>query len=636
MVRDPHPDAQHGRMLKGLGRSSGPPLLLRNGTVRPQPPDGSCLFHSLCFGLSRIAAARNVPTSTDGLRSNLARWVGTHASLLLVDTPLSSWVQWDSGLSTEAYASRMERSGWGGGIEIAACSHLFAVNIWVYEERRGGGFERISSFGTFVLERTLHVLYKGRNHYDVLLPDEGELSSQVQAPTTVPSTTVPGVPGASVLGATVPRTMEPSAAVLGAAVLGASAPGASAPGASAPGASAPGASVPGVTLPGVTVPRTTVPSGTVLGASVVPGESVPAATVPGATVLGVLVPGVTVPPGVTVAPSAEDALFEALRMVGVSRVMLKKLAELGISHKMLILMSSVTDLIDMTGFATDEASTIFDIARAILSDPAKVDADMDVDTDTEDEDEDEDKEDEDKDEDDDDDDDDVNEAARCCVAASMAEAASKSSKAAEAVGLMPVPTSGWIIPAGQAQGDADGDSCDSNAYAAADPWGSGCILDPSYDVEMNYLDDVQLSQVSELGKLGDFNFDSVETKAISQPQVPDDQVPKDPECDERLVPKKARPQSIFLAPIPYAIAHQMIFDAAGLKLFPSEPKGNCLFLSYGASCIQRAPTFSPEEAKHPSIQTTNKVLQMRKEAADLCMSDAQHFMVIEPGLNLAH
>ena len=55
------PTRRHGRMLKGLGRSSGPPLLLCNGTVRPQPPDGSCLFHSLCFGLSRIAAARNVP-----------------------------------------------------------------------------------------------------------------------------------------------------------------------------------------------------------------------------------------------------------------------------------------------------------------------------------------------------------------------------------------------------------------------------------------------------------------------------------------------------------------------------------------------------------------------------------------------
>lgn len=152
----------------------------------------------------------------------------------------------------------------------------------------------------------------------------------------------------------------------------------------------------------------------------------------------------------------------------------------------------------------------------------------------------------------------------------------------------------------------------------------------------HYLDDVQPSQVSELGELGDFNFDSDETKAISQPQVPEDQVLKDPECDARLVQKKARPQSIFLAPIPYAVAHQMIFEAAGLKLFPSEPKGNCLFLSFGASCNQRAPTFSPEEAEHPSIQTTNKVLQMRKEAADLCMSDAQHFMVIELGTNLAH
>jgi hypothetical protein len=187
-------------MLKGLGRSSGPPLLLRNGTVRPQPPDGSCLFHSLRFGLSRIAAARNVPnvpTSTHGLRSHLARWVGAHASLRLADTPLSSWVQWDSGLSTKAYADRMGRSGWGGGIEIAACSHSFAVNVWVYEKRRGnGGFERISTFDApktasgssaagavspHGLERTVHVLYKGGCHYDALLPDDGELAAFLAA-----------------------------------------------------------------------------------------------------------------------------------------------------------------------------------------------------------------------------------------------------------------------------------------------------------------------------------------------------------------------------------------------------------------------------------------------------------------------
>ena len=195
-ARDSHPDAQPGRMLKGLGRSSGPPLLLRHGTVRPQPPDGSCLFHSLRFGLSRIAAARNVPTSTHGLRSHLARWVGAHASLRLADTPLSSWVQWDSGLSTQAYANRMERSGWGGGIEIAACSHSFAVNVWVYEKRRGnGGFERISTFDapktapgssaagavSLGLERTVHVLYKGGCHYDALLPDEGELAAFLDA-----------------------------------------------------------------------------------------------------------------------------------------------------------------------------------------------------------------------------------------------------------------------------------------------------------------------------------------------------------------------------------------------------------------------------------------------------------------------
>ena len=46
-ARGNHPDAQPGRALKGLGSNSGPPLFLQRGRVFPQPPDGSCLFHSV-------------------------------------------------------------------------------------------------------------------------------------------------------------------------------------------------------------------------------------------------------------------------------------------------------------------------------------------------------------------------------------------------------------------------------------------------------------------------------------------------------------------------------------------------------------------------------------------------------------
>lgn len=205
--RGNHPDAQLGSSLKGLGARSGPILLLRHGTVRPQPPDGSCLFHSLRFGLERCRPLhQNVPANARSLRAHLARWIASHADMRLADTPLSSWVKWDSGLSTNQYASKMERSGWGGGIEIAACSYSFAVNVWVYEKRRanrGGGFERISTFdapsrghaGTSgVADRTVHVLYQGGCHYDALIPDEREVAhylataNQRAPPKPAPST----------------------------------------------------------------------------------------------------------------------------------------------------------------------------------------------------------------------------------------------------------------------------------------------------------------------------------------------------------------------------------------------------------------------------------------------------------------
>ena len=184
-ARSNHPDAQPGQALRGLGASSGPPLMIRQGRVVGQPPDGSCLFHSLRFGLSRCSASLNVPANARALRAELARWVAAHPELRLADTPLASWVKWDSGLSPKAYASRMSHSGWGGGIELAACSHAFAVNVWVYEKRRHG-YERISTFDApakgaaaagAAASRTVHVLYQGGCHYDALLPEPSEVAA---------------------------------------------------------------------------------------------------------------------------------------------------------------------------------------------------------------------------------------------------------------------------------------------------------------------------------------------------------------------------------------------------------------------------------------------------------------------------
>lgn len=182
--RDTHPDAQPGKAGRhGMGHS-GRPILLRRGHIVRQPGDGSCLFHSLRYGLAQQCdRAGRVPSSHD-LRRQLAEWVTSHAQLRIADTPLAMWVKWDTGLAPRAYAARMSRSGWGGGIEMAACSHLMGVNVWVYE-KCSGGFERISCFdapsskgnGARGIHTTIHILYGGGVHYDALVPELSELQT---------------------------------------------------------------------------------------------------------------------------------------------------------------------------------------------------------------------------------------------------------------------------------------------------------------------------------------------------------------------------------------------------------------------------------------------------------------------------
>jgi hypothetical protein len=154
---------------------AGGNFTLHAARVIRQPGDGNCLYHALAHGLGS-------GTSAGALRRELAEWVKGHPTERIADTPLSDWVLWDSGECAQEYARRMARSGWGGGIEMAACARLRRVNIHVYERKGGssmGTFKRISCFdvprtggvragGTPA--RTLHVLYCGGVHYDALEP----------------------------------------------------------------------------------------------------------------------------------------------------------------------------------------------------------------------------------------------------------------------------------------------------------------------------------------------------------------------------------------------------------------------------------------------------------------------------------
>ena len=133
-----------------------------------QPGDGSCLFHSLAYGISGGRASRS---DASKLRREIARYMASNADLVIADSPLRDWIKWESNISTSAYARRMSRGGWGGAIEIAAFSHLKKVNVHVYERfGRRGKFKRISCFDQPGSRRTIHILYGGRVHYDALVP----------------------------------------------------------------------------------------------------------------------------------------------------------------------------------------------------------------------------------------------------------------------------------------------------------------------------------------------------------------------------------------------------------------------------------------------------------------------------------
>jgi len=166
--REDHKDAwaNYGRKHPAqMGSNSGKFVLRRANMVR-QPGDGSCLFHSLCFGLKRLGAARS---NAHGLRRELANFIQRNSHLEIAGDTLEEWVRWDSRSTVSAYASKMAVGGWGGGIEMAACSLLHKVNVHVYEAKRHGEFHRISCFDfPQSTSRTIHVLYQGGMHYDAI------------------------------------------------------------------------------------------------------------------------------------------------------------------------------------------------------------------------------------------------------------------------------------------------------------------------------------------------------------------------------------------------------------------------------------------------------------------------------------
>jgi hypothetical protein len=161
--REQHPDAQRGKKMGGM--SSLPGAIIRNARIVRQPGDGSCLFHSMSYGLKSGMSA-------DRLRYEICQYIKHNPTLTISDTPLSEWIKWDSKLSCADYARRMSSGTWGGGIEMACTSLMYRCNVHVYE-RSTEGFKRISAFDYPENPETLptvRVLYCGGVHYGTLRP----------------------------------------------------------------------------------------------------------------------------------------------------------------------------------------------------------------------------------------------------------------------------------------------------------------------------------------------------------------------------------------------------------------------------------------------------------------------------------
>jgi len=165
-TRDDHKDAwaNYGEEKPPRMGSDGGNFVLRHARVVAQPPDGSCLFHSLKFGLREGFVA-----SAEQLRRDIAQFIERHRNLEIAGDTIEEWVQWDQQISAEAYARRMAHAGWGGGLELACFSRMKRVNVHVYE-RLGAHFKRISCFDVPRPVQTVHVLYQGGVHYDALVP----------------------------------------------------------------------------------------------------------------------------------------------------------------------------------------------------------------------------------------------------------------------------------------------------------------------------------------------------------------------------------------------------------------------------------------------------------------------------------
>ena len=160
------PDEQRSRAHAHATDDTSTKLRLKHGQVHRQPPDGTCLYHSL-------KAAANLPMTALELRKQLAADLLSKKHEQHSGYTWSEWVKHETGSSIEKYTTDIAKSGWGGGMELALFRMRYQCSITVYERAPAHAtyeYTRIAQYGRIQSDRHIRLLYSGNSHYDYITP----------------------------------------------------------------------------------------------------------------------------------------------------------------------------------------------------------------------------------------------------------------------------------------------------------------------------------------------------------------------------------------------------------------------------------------------------------------------------------
>jgi len=90
------------------------------------PGDGSCLFHAVEITAGTPAAE---------LRAVAADAVSAHADAEFNGASLRQWIEWETGLTPDQYATRMAAGQWGGQVELCLLARGLDTPIQVRRAR---------------------------------------------------------------------------------------------------------------------------------------------------------------------------------------------------------------------------------------------------------------------------------------------------------------------------------------------------------------------------------------------------------------------------------------------------------------------------------------------------------------------